>query len=174
MLQAEVGGGARIDADRRLQRPGYLIRDFLAASVDGRRIQLSDYRGQSNVVLVFAGSRERIHDFVTAVASCVHHFAEQEAVILVVVPSGTTAPELVAKKQVLVLLDEEGGLHQEYGAVDDGKPSPVIYVTDRFGEIVSVYTTRDGEQLPSSQELLKLLEFINSQCPECEPPEWPR
>jgi peroxiredoxin len=174
MLQAEVGGGARIDADRQLQRPGYVIRDFLANSVDGRRIQLSDYRGQFNVVLMFAGSRERIHDFVTEVASCVQQFAEQEAVILVVVPSATTAPELVAKKQAVVLLDDEGGLHQKYGAVDDGKPSSVIYVTDRFGEIVSVYTTRHGEQLPSSQELLKLLEFINNQCPECEPPEWPR
>jgi peroxiredoxin len=176
MLQAEVGGGARIDTDRRLQRPGYLIRDFLTNSVEGRRIQLSDYRGHSSLVLVFAGSRERTHDFLTGLASYVQQFAEQQAVIIVVLPSGTREPELLeAQNQPLVLLiDEEGSLHQQYGAVDNANPAPLIYVTDRFGEIVSVYTTFDGKQLPSSQELLKLLEFINNQCPECEPPEWPR
>lgn len=176
MLQAEVGGGARIDADRRLQRAGYLLRDFIANSVDGRKIQISDYRGHSNLVLVFAGDRGSTHQLLTRLAEQVHQFAEQEAVIIVVLPSSTTEPELLeAQNQPLVLLvDKEGSLRQQYGAVDDANPTPVIYVTDRFGEIFSVYTTFDGKQLPSSQELLKLLEFINNQCPECEPPEWPR
>ena len=56
MMQAEVGGGARIDVDRRLQRPGYTVRDFIANRVDGRRIQISDYCGHANLVLVFAGN----------------------------------------------------------------------------------------------------------------------
>lgn len=176
MMQAEVGGGARIDADRRRQRPGYLIRDFIANSLGGRRIQISDYRGHSNLVLVFAGNRASTHEFLTGLAEQVQQFAEQESVIIAVLPSSTTEPELLeAQNRPLVLMvDKDGSLHEQYGAVDDAKPVHVIYVTDRFGEIVSLYTTFDGQHLPSSQELLKLLEFINNQCPECEPPEWPR
>jgi hypothetical protein len=50
----------------------------------------------------------------------------------------------------------------------------VISTTDRFGEIVSVYHTFGGEQLPKAEAVMKLPEFINHQCAECEPPEWPR
>ena len=37
MSQAEVGGGARVDPEQRLQRPGYLIRDFTLTSMQGSR-----------------------------------------------------------------------------------------------------------------------------------------
>ena len=80
-----------------------------------------------------------------------------------------------AKAPFLVLLDEGRRVHRLYGAVEEHlKPSPVVYLTDRFGEIVSVYDARSGKNLPSTDEILKMLEFINHQCPECEPPEWPR
>ena len=177
MLQAEVGGGARIDADRRLQRQGYLIRDCIANSVDGRKIQISDYRGRSNLVLVFAGNRASTDEVLARLADRLQQFEEQESVIILLLPSSAVKPELLkAQDQSLVLLiDDDGSLHRQYGAVDEaGQLAPVIYITDRFGEIVSVYTSFDGKQLPCSQELLKLLEFINNQCPECEPAEWPR
>ncbi len=177
MLQAEVGGGARIDADRRLQRPGYMIRDFIANSVDGRRIQISDYRGHTNLVLVFGGNRASTHEFLAGLAEQLQHFAEQESVIILVLPSSAAKPELrEARNQSLVLLvDHDGRLHQQYGAVNEvGQLAPVIYVTDRYGEIVSVFHASGGEQLPHPRELMKLLELLNHQCPECEPPEWPR
>ena len=98
--------------------------------------------------------------------------------MLILVLSSTAAElELLdTQKQSLVLLiDHDGSLHQQYGAVDEvGQLAQVIYITDRYGEIVSVFHTFGGEQLPATEELLKLLEFLNHQCPECEPPEWPR
>jgi hypothetical protein len=36
-----------------------------------------------------------------------------------------------------------------------------------------LYRTRDGQVLPKVAEILSWLEFVNSQCPECDPPEWP-
>ena len=50
MLQAEVGGG-RVDPEEGLQKPGYSIRDFVLMSAQGGRVQVSDYRGRSNLVL---------------------------------------------------------------------------------------------------------------------------
>jgi hypothetical protein len=44
---------------------------------------------------------------------------------------------------------------------------------DRFAEVFGAYRSRDGQSLPTTAEVLSWLEFINSQCPECEPPEWP-
>ena len=53
MTQAELAGGM---ANARQARPakGQLIRDFTLTSTLGEPISLSDYRGSSNLVLVFA------------------------------------------------------------------------------------------------------------------------
>jgi peroxiredoxin len=178
MLQAEVGGGGRVDPEQGLQKPGYLIRDFVLTSALGVRIQISDYRGRSNLVLVFAGLVPTEVDFLQDVARRVQDFTEQDTVVIAVFQHSSQQTELLkvwAKLPFLVLLDDDGQIHRLYGAVDEHmKPSPVVYVTDRFGEIVSVYDVRSGENLPSIDEILKMLEFINHQCPECEPPEWPR
>ena len=47
-----------------------------------------------------------------------------------------------------------------------------IYITDRFGEVFAVYRGK-RETMPSAQEIIKWLTFINIQCPECGHPECP-
>ena len=54
MTQAEIGGGTA-DAPQARPAKGQLICDFTLASTGGQKISLSDYRGRSNLVLVFAG-----------------------------------------------------------------------------------------------------------------------
>jgi peroxiredoxin len=178
MLQAEIGGGARVDPEEGLQRPGYLLRDFALTSALGHRIQISDYRGRSNLVLVFTGHGATEFGFLQDAAARSKNFTEQEAIVIVVNQRSTQ--DLYSNKQwsnlpFPMLVDDDGRIHRLYGALDQQeKPSPVIYVTDRFGEIVSVHDIRDGKDLPTANEVRKTLEFLNSQCPECEPPEWPR
>lgn len=178
MLQAEVGGGGRVDPEGGLQRPGYLIRDFVLTSARGKRVQISDYRGRSNLVLIFAGQAAAELDFLEEAAKQDQDLAQQEAVVITIfqyMPQQAHLLRTWAKLPFLVLVDGDGRVNKLYGAVDEhGRPAPVIYVTDRFGEIVSVYHTRSNENLPNAENVLKLLEFINHQCPECEPPEWPR
>ena len=178
MLQAEVGGGGRVDPEEGLQKPGYLIRDFVLTSALGVRMQISDYRGRSNLVLVFAGQAGIESDFLQDAAARYQDFTEQDAVIVAVFPYNSQETHLLkiwATLPFVVLADDDGRVHGLYGAVDEhGRPGPVIYVTDRFGEIVSVYDARGGQHQPSSDEVLRMLEFINHQCSECEPPEWPR
>ncbi len=174
MLQAEVGGGARIDPEHGLQKAGYMLRDFILNSADGERVQISSYRGRANLVLVFAAEDAQQREFLRDLASHQQELTEQETVVIVVLPM---QPELqqTRPKPFVRLIDEDSSVHRLYGAVDqEGKLATVIYVTDRFGEIVSVFHTFGGEPLPKPEEVLKLLEFLNQQCPECEPPEWPR
>ncbi len=178
MLQAEVGGGGRVDPEEGLQKPGYLIRDFILTSARGVRVQISDYRGRSNLVLVFTGQAGAELDFLREAAGRYQDFTEQDAVMVAVFPHSSQDSHLLniwATLPFAALVDDDGRVHRLKGAVDeDGRPGSVIYVTDRFGEIVSVYEARGGKNLPSADEVLKTLEFINHQCPECEPPEWPR
>src|SRR6185437_12167559 len=53
MIQAEVGGAARIDPGTGLQRPGHMIRDFELPSSTGGRVRISNFRGRRNLFLVF-------------------------------------------------------------------------------------------------------------------------
>lgn len=100
----------------------------------------------------------------------------EQAEILVIAQTREQARELREQCDLRcpVLADEDGSVHRTYGAVEaQGKLSAAVYITDRFGEVFGVYRTRDGQPLPNGAEILDWLEFINSQCPECEPPEWP-
>lgn len=54
MTEAEIAGGTA-DAPQARPAKGQLISDFTLVSPGGQNISLSDYRGRSNLVLVFAG-----------------------------------------------------------------------------------------------------------------------
>jgi hypothetical protein len=54
-----------------------------------------------------------------------------------------------------------------------GHRAMAIYITDRFGEVFAVYREAVGQTMPSVQEIVKWLTFINIQCPECGHPECP-
>lgn len=75
MLQAEVGGGGRVDPEEGLQKRGYVIRDFVL----GARVQISDYCGRSNLALVFAGLAVTEFGFLREVARRCRDFTEQDA-----------------------------------------------------------------------------------------------
>src|ERR1051326_7542012 len=57
MSQAEIAGGA-VTPPNELPSKGRLLRDFELTSALGAHIQLSDYRGRSNLVLIFADDQQ--------------------------------------------------------------------------------------------------------------------
>jgi peroxiredoxin len=66
-----------------------------------------------------------------------------------------------------VLADEDGRVHATLGAMaEDGSTVPALYVADRFGEIYSAFRGEGGVPLPSGEEVLTWLRFIEHQCPE--------
>jgi hypothetical protein len=95
MLQAEVGGGGRVDAGGGLQKPGYLIRDFVLTSALGVRVQISDYRGRSNLVLVFAGQAGIEFDVLRDAAKRYQDFTQQDAVVAAVFPYNSQETRLL-------------------------------------------------------------------------------
>lgn len=177
MIQAEIGGAARVDPGTGVQRPGFMIRDFALKSWSGDHFRISDLRSRSNLVVVFAGYSDAMRGWLEDAALRIRDFLEHDTTIVVVVPYGPEkkAIPILPSSPVILLHDESHAAYRLSGAVDEnGRPVPLVYLTDRFGEIVSAYVAPGHSMPPGIQEILSTLEFVNHQCPECEPPEWPR
>ncbi len=157
---------------------GQRLHDFRLPKLSGREVQLSDLWGHRNLVLVFAADLPvSLIGLLSEIAHQYSEFAEEQAQVLVVV-AGTKAQaeEKLGTRDLpfSILLDVDGKVHRSACAIEPGgRPGPAIYVTDQYGEIFEVYRAFDGRSGPKVGELLEWLQFINMQCPECFPPEWP-
>lgn len=172
MVQAQNAGSA-------YPARGQVLRNFALLSAAGKRVQLADYRGRANLALVLAGAQGSGPEtaLLGQLAACHAQVLEEEAqVIAVLYCTREQAQAVKARAQFpfLVLADSEGVVHRSLGALDSsGVPRLAVYVTDRWGEVFAVWSTVRGDAAPSAQEIVSWLEFINRQCPECFPPEWP-
>jgi hypothetical protein len=59
------------------------------------RVQIPDYRGRSNLVLVFAGQADMEFDVLRDAAKHYHDFTEQGAVVVVVLPYNSQETDLL-------------------------------------------------------------------------------
>lgn len=177
MIQAEVGGAARVDPGIGAQRPGFMIRDFTLISSRGEDIRISSFRGRSNLAVVFLGHSDAMRIFLHEAEQYGRQFSEQDTTVVAVVPYGREeqAFPIESSSPVVVLYDKTHVAYRLSGATDEnGRPVPLVYLTDRYGEIVSTYVAPGHSIPPNVAEILSTLDFVNQQCPECEPPEWPR
>lgn len=177
MIQAEIGGAARVDPGIGVQKSGFMIRDFALPSSRGEHVRISMLRSQSNLVVVFPGHSDAMRVFLQDVERHGREFVEQETTVVAVVPCGPEeqATAIAEGSPILVLYDKTHAVYRLSGATNEsGCLVPLAYLTDRFGEIVSTYVAPAHSMPPSIEEILRTLEFVNLQCPECEPPEWPR
>jgi peroxiredoxin len=176
ILQAEIAGRTIPSADG-YPAEGHIIRDFCMCSSEGQEVLLSEYRGHCNVVLVFTGESDSAAELLSELRRHQRDLAENETRALALVAgSQQRASEL---KHALhlnfeVLVDVDGSVHRSMGVEDQlGHLLPAVFVTDRFGEVFAAYKAGQGKSLPGVKEILGWIEFINRQCPECGPLEWP-
>lgn len=175
MSQAEIAGGV-ITLPGEIPSKDRCLYGFELTSTLGRRIQLSDYRGCSNLVLICMDHRGETIQLLLDVARQYPEIKDEEAEVLAIVRSPDQSAESKQQLQLPypLLVDEDGRVHRELGAIDlHGHDAAAVYVIDRFGKVFGAYRTGDGEPLPRVVDILKWLAFINIQCPECEAPEWP-
>jgi len=162
MIQAEIGGAARIDPGADVQRPGFMIRDFALPSSRGEAV-----RGRSNLLVVFSGYSDAMLVFLENAARQAKGVSEQDTTVVVVVPYGAEERgEIAEHSSIVVLHDKAHAAYRLSGDADEnGRPVPLAYLTDRFGEIVAAYSARRHSMPPSVEVILNALEFVNHQCP---------
>lgn len=177
MTQAELAGGMANAPEARPGK-GQLIRDFTLISTLGQPISLSDYRARSNLVLIFGGGDGSSDiEILAEIARDYASFLDEQAQVLAIVQCTREKAARIKAEMNLpfpLLVDEDGRIHRHTGAADNyGQPATAIYITDRFGEVFAAYRAAEGKTMPDVREIVTWLAFINSQCPECGPPEWP-
>ena len=171
MSQAEIAGG-KVSAKGELPRIGYRLRDFMLRSTAGAEVQLSDYRGRSNLIVIFSVVSADGSTLIRDVAGHYQRIREQQAEVLLISPTMVEEPQPPVQLPFPVLLDAGREIYAEYGFLASDDPISGIFIADSFGEIAASYVASETANATSAS-ILKWLEFINSQCPECEPPEWP-
>jgi len=147
---------------------GQLLRDYSFMSAAGHTIQLTDFRGKWNLVLVAVPGpldAAQTH-LLSSLAEKSAQVRENETRLLVV-----TRPEYLATvvnlgDDLLFLSDTDGEAMLELGADD----ALVVYITDKFREVIHRIDAADKGLLPTADEIVSWTEFAAIQCPECHPP----
>jgi len=151
---------------------GYRLRDFMLLSTAGAEVRLSDYRGRSNLILIFGTPAAQHSALISDVAGRYQRIREEQAEVFLIVPAVIEQSERPVQLPFPILVDLGRQLYTEYGLPPNSGPISGIFIADRFGELAASYVGSETANATSAS-ILKWLEFINSQCPECEPPEWP-
>ena len=174
--QAEIAGGSTASPSE-LPRKGQILRDFALNSLRGPVVRLADYRGRSALILILSDEREETRQLMRDAADSYGELRAKSFEVLAVIRSPHQQAKGSGRRHDLpypVLLDTDGRLHRELGAMDrNDRDAAALYVTDMFGEAIGIYRTAEGDKLPAIEEVKEVVEFISFQCPECEPPEWP-
>lgn len=171
-VTAALRGSGRMPVSGAVPRPGELMRDFTLPATDGTPVRLSALRGQSSLVVVFAGGPP-LPGALQPLLAASHAFEVEDARLAVVVAAPLAGARRFASGQqgtITVLADAGAAAHRQAGADDN---SPAVYVTDRFGEIFMEWRTAAGDALPAVPEVTRTLRQISLLCPECGFPEWP-
>lgn len=176
---ASVKGYALTMEKNDAPRPGELLPDVTLTSAEGHELRLSDFRGRSNLVVVFAGGMDRkdVVNLVASAASKHTDLASEEAELIVILTknrAGQTPSVLRADWPFIILIDSDLNAHLLFDTLDEsGRVVPAVFVVDRYGEIFAHYHGAGQHGLPGIDEVLQWLFFINSQCPECGVPDSP-
>lgn len=143
----------------------------LKSSRDGL-IALSDYREQSNLVIVFLHSLDcpRYQRALQNFVDYQREYQENSAQVLVVVsgPAAQSALEEAEAYPFPVLADPESTARRAYAVllsvpVED---EPMIFILDRYGAPYAALICSDLSDPSLQKEILKWLDFIEIQCPE--------
>lgn len=175
MSQAEIAGGFPTPSNS-LPSKGQILPDFQLQSIEGTPVSLSDFRGRCNLVLIFVDHHPETMALISGLAEHEAELREENAQVLAIARSHSEADAAVARgiSRKRVLIDPDGTAFARFGALDAAHhEAAAFYVADKFAEASAIYRTRDGHALPTVTDIVGWLTFINIQCPECEPPEWP-
>lgn len=146
-----------------------IFRAFILPDDQGRRVDLEDFRGKNNLVLVLVREMSQTAESLLSDLSEAHPalLAEEAAVVPII--DGTEADARSLRErlglQFPVLYDEEGTVMESFCG-----DNSAIYITDRFREI---FAARSDDAMLSATEILEWLAHVNRQCPECGVPTWP-
>ena len=161
-------------------KPGKMIPLFRLPATD-RQQQLGpwDYKQHKNLVLFFfhsprcAPCRQLLRDL----AKGYSEYPNLNTEVLAISQAGIAELDQLQREVGLpfpLLSDTGGKVFNAYVGRGAGiLPETAVFIADRWGALYTRATATDADALPGESEIRDWLSFIEIQCPECFPPEWP-
>ncbi|NIR53028.1 redoxin domain-containing protein [candidate division KSB1 bacterium] len=146
-------------------------RNFKLPSLDGKQVELWDFRQRKNVVLIVLRrfSDEIMRRLILPISEAHKDFAQADAEILVVVSENDSSSESLAQLNAQVVIDHQNQPSNTYlNGADFG-----VFVIDRYGELLRSWQVNSATELPSTRKILHVIELNELACPECGISRWP-
>lgn len=163
---------------------GDLIPNFRLSAVNRNgTIGPWDYKQHRNLVLIFFRTVEclKCKQLLREISEHYGQYQEKEGEVLAISTDEIDRLRQLAQDLALpfpLLSDSDRRVtnlylkHMEQGG-DSAAFEAAIFVADRWGEIFSTRSIEKAQDLPAEAEIRDWLEFIELQCEECFPSEWP-
>jgi peroxiredoxin len=151
---------------------GQHLHAFTLPDSTGQPVQLWQYLQRSNVVLFFHHGINcaACEAFLQELAAHLDAYRQEEAAVIAIGPDDPAENRQLATRPALpfpFLSDPAGCVIAQQGLA-----TPSLIIADRWGEIWAAWLGGTNHQLPSEQDILQWLSFIEAQCPECTMIEW--
>jgi peroxiredoxin len=159
-------------------KPGQIIPAFsLTAANRPERIGPWSYKQRRNLAIIFLHSAECqiCGELLRKMAENYGEYQRLEAEALVIAPDGIDRLRQLARELALpfpVLADDDGKVRDRYLKMD-GQSEAAVIVADRWGATFACQVAGREHDLPAEAGIREWLEFIELQCEECFPSEWP-
>lgn len=153
-----------------------------AANRDGQ-FGPGDYKQHRNLALIFFRSVEcrKCRQLLREIAAHYGEYQRMEAEVLAISADEIDHLRQLARDLALpfpVLTDSDGRvtdlyLKQTELPAETAVPDAAVFVADRWGAIFTRESAEADRDLPAEADIREWLEFIELQCEECFPSEWP-
>src|SRR5688572_4165762 len=163
---------------------GQLIPNFrLSAANRSGQVNPWDYKQHRNLVLLFFHSAEcrKCKQLLREIAEHYGDYKQKEAEVLAISTDEIGRLRQLAQDLSLpfpVLSDSDGKVTDLYlkhpEEIADNTFDVAIFVADRWGAVFSTKMIEIDYDKPVEAEVREWLEFIELQCEECFPSEWPQ
>lgn len=154
---------------------GKLFPDATLLTPDGTSVSLDSYRPRWDLVVLMLGAgapEETATQLLNSLADARDEIERESGKVLVVTANDPRRSAGEWKWPFLLLVDTDATLHRHMGAVDrSGQPAVALFIMDRYREIFAALRPDRPDWPMSSRDVLRWLQFINIQCPECGAPE---
>lgn len=165
-------------------KTGQLVPNFRlpAANRDGQ-VGPWDYKQHRNLVLIFFRSAEcqKCKQLLREIAKHYGDYEQKEAEVLAISTDELDGLRQLAQDLALpfpLLSDSDGKVTDLYlkhpEQIVDKTFDVAIFIADRWGAVFSIKGIEIDHDLPVEAEVREWLEFIELQCEECFPSEWPQ
>jgi peroxiredoxin len=157
-------------------REGVLLPSFALPRAGGGTVRARAYRGRRALALIFIHGPACLdcRAYLAGALGCYDAYAEQDAEVIVVVPSGEDAATTLRHELALpfpMAVDADGAVCCRFG-LRPGADAAVM-VTDRYGEPRIWQVAGPGHDFPAREALIAELRYLSFTCSAgCAVPLW--